>query len=371
MINLSFFSSWKMARILAAFLRIAVILVGAVIAGLAIEALLMPQVVYAEESHQQKLLKPLQAGHRCKYDTKIRKSLDLQKDFGDPVSAHKTLDRLFIKIKDRIRPKSKYNKEEAIEVLKVMSSVLKSEGCFEYRRNILLIDGLKKENNGKRFIDCDDYSFIYLAASEYLGLSLDPVYVPKHVFLICRLNDSNHFYWEPTIGAEKDVGYYRDWLNIPENSSYPKVLSEKEFEALQFCNLGVAWYEKGEYKKAIEYFKKALRLNPNFAVALNNLGAAYAKQGKFNMALGCYKKATNLDSSYATAFNNSGVAFYKMSYLEKAVEFFEKAIEADPKYDRAYDYKVIVLIKKGECGKALEFLNKMHEIKSKTQSPSN
>jgi len=370
MIGLSFYNNWTMAKILYAIVRVAVVITGVVIAGQALETFLVPQVVYAEEGHQQKLLKQLQAGHRYKYDIKIRKSLDLQKDFGDPVSAHKTLDHLFIKIKNRIRPKSKYNKEEAIEVLKVMSRVLKREGSFEYRKNNLLINGLEKENNGKRFIDCDDYSFIYLAASEYLGLSLDPVYVPKHVFLICRLNDRSYFYWEPTIAVEKDAGYYRDWLNIAENSGYPKILNEKEFEALQLCNLGVAWYEKGEYKKAIEYFKRALRLNPKYAVAFNNLGAAYAKQGIFDIALDCYKKATNIDPNYATAFNNTGVAFYRMSYLEKAVEFFERAIEANPRYDRAYNYKVIVLIKKGERNKALKFLNEMHELKSRTLSPS-
>jgi len=368
--NLYFYNNWKTAKILDAIVRAAVVITGAAIAEQALEAFLAPQVVYAEESHQQRLSRQVKLGHQPKFDLKIRASLDLQKDFGNPALAHQTLDHLFSKIKNMIKPRSRYNKEEAIEVLKAMGRVLKKEGNFEYRKNNLLIEGLKKQNNGKRFIDCDDYSFIYLAAGEYLGLSLEPVYVPKHVFLRCRLNDSTRFYWEPTIAAEKDIGFYRDWLNIPEESDYPKILNEKEFEAVQFCNLGVAWYEKGDYEKAIEYSKRAIRLNPNYAAAFNNLGVAYAKQGKFDLALGCYNKATNIDPNYATAFNNLGVAFYRLGSLQKAVEYFEKAIEADPKYDRACSYKVVVLMKKGERNKAFEFLNKRHELKSKTLSPS-
>ena len=251
-----------------------------------------------------------------------------------------------------------------------MGGVLKEEGNFEYRENKLLIEGLKRQKNGKRFIDCDDYSFIYLAAGERLGLPLEPVYAPKHVFLMCRLNDSTRFYWEPTIAAEKDAGFYKDWLNIPEGSSYPKILSEKEFEAIQFCNLGVAWYEKGDYEKAVEYTEKAIRLSPNYAAAFNNLGVAHAKQGSFDLAMEYYKKATIIDPYYATAFSNTGVAFYKLSYLQKAVEYFDKAIEADPKYDRAYDYKIVTLMKKGERNKAFKFSNKIRRLKQKTFSHS-
>ena len=344
----NFYNSQKIARTLGAIVRASFVIAVAIIAEQALEVFLVPQVVYAEESGQQIVQKQAKVGHQYKYEIKIRKSLGLQKDFGNPALSFQTLDHLLGKIEKKIKPKSKYNKREAIKALKVIGGVLKKEGNFEYRRNKLLIEGLKRQKNGKRFIDCDDYSSIYLVAGERLGLHLEPVYAPKHVFLMCKLNDSTRFYWEPTIAAEKDIGFYKDWLNIPEDSSYPKILNEKEFEAIHFCNLGVAWYEKGDYKKAIGYFKKAVKLSPNYAAAFNNLGVAYAKQGNFDVAMECYRKATSINPNYAAAFSNIGVAFYKLSYLQKAVEYFDKAIEADPKYDRAYDYKVVALMKIAE-----------------------
>jgi len=365
MMNLSFCNSRKIAKILHATVKATAAVIGAVTAGLAIAVFLSPQAVYAKDSHQPKLVKQLKPGHQRRYDVKIRESLESQKEFGNPASALQTLDHLFDKIEMKIRPRTKYNKKEAIAALRVIDGVLKEEGKFEYRRNNLLIEGLKKRENGKRFIDCDDYSSIYLFAGERLGLSLEPVYVPKHVFLRCILDDYTSFYWEPTIASEKNADFYKDWLNIPSESSFPKILNEKEFEAIHFCNLGAAWYKKGDYAKVIEYSKRAIRLDPKYAVAFNNLGAAYAKQGNLNVAMECYKKATTINPNYATAFSNIGVAFYRLGYLMEAVEYFEKAIELDPKFDRAYDNKVAVLMEKGEHSRALNFVNRIRDLKQK------
>jgi len=368
MTNLSFHNNRKIrktAGIIHAIVKATAVVIGVVIAELAIAVFLSPQPIHAEESQPQKLAKQLKAGHQNRYEVKVRESLESQKEFGNPASALQTLDHLFGKIEMKVRPRAKYNKEEAIEALKVIDVILKEEGKFEYRKNKLLIEGLIKQEDGKRFIDCDDYSSIYLFAGERLGLYLEPVYVPKHVFLRCILDDYTSFYWEPTIASEKDVRFYKDWLNISDESSYPKILDEKEFEAIHLCNLGVAWYEKGDYEKVIEYSQRAIRLDPKHAVAFNNLGAAYAKQGNLDVAMECYKKATSINPKYAAAFSNIGVTFYRLGYLQKAVEYFDKAIELDPQSDQAYRNKVIVLRENDERNRALNFANKIHDLKQR------
>ncbi|HDZ25793.1 MAG TPA: tetratricopeptide repeat protein, partial [Candidatus Aminicenantes bacterium] len=157
-----------------------------------------------------------------------------------------------------------------------------------------------------------------------------------HVFLRCRLDDYTSFYWEPTLAAEKDVGFYKDWLNIPDESIYPIILNKNEFEAIHLNNLGAAWYEKGDYVTAVECYKKAIRLNPDYAEAINNLGVIYSKRGNLDIAMDCYKKATRINPNYAAAFSNIGVVFYKQGYLQKAIELFEKAIEKDSNFDKAH-----------------------------------
>ena len=344
----NFYGGFKMATTLDAAVRAFVVITGVAVSGNTLGVFLMPQVAYAEESHRQKSVKKLKTEHQQKYDMRIRESLESQKEFGNPASALKTLNYLFGRIEMKIRSRTKYNKKEAIKALKVIDGVLKEEGKFVYRENKLLIEGLKKQKNGKRFIDCDDYSSIYLFAGERLGLFLEPVYAPQHVFLKCIIDDYTSFYWEPTIAAEKDVSFYKDWLNIPDESNYPKILSENEFEAIQLCNLGAVWHEKGDYLKAAEYYKKAIGLNQDYAEAINNLGVVYAKQGNLDIAMEYYKKATRIDPNYAEAFNNIGVVFYKQGSFQKAIELFEKAIEKDPNCNRALSNKVVILMKRDD-----------------------
>ena len=337
--------------------------IGLAVAVVGMYFFLVPQAVYAEDGGQKRPSGQSHIKRQNKYEVKIRESLGFQKDFGNPATALRTLDRLCSRIKRKIKPKSTYNKKEAVKALRKISGVLKKEGHFEFRKNILLIEGLQKRENGKRFIDCDDYSSLYLLAGEHLGLSLEPVYAPGHVFLLCRLDDRTHFYWEPSIAAERDISYYRRWLNIPEGSGYPKVLNASEFEALHLCNLGVAWYKNGDYTMAIKHLKKALSLNPSYAVALNNLGAAYAKQGKWGLAVEYYKKAIDIHFNYATAFNNMGVAFFRLGSYQDSVGYFEKAIEVDPEYEKAYGHKIVALMKRGKYEEAFEFLKEIKKLR--------
>jgi len=350
-------NSWKGENSTETIANASVIIIGVLIAFLTAGTFFIPQVAYGGESQKTGLAKQARSVLKNGYDIQIHEFLDLQKDFGNPASAHQTLDDLFAGIKEKTKPRAKYNKEQAIKALMVIGRILKEEGNFEYRKNNLLIQGLRRQKDGRRFIDCDDFSSLYLLAGEGLGLSLKPVYASNHIFLVCNLDDVHHFYWEPTIGEERDVGFYRRWLNLPEDSGYPKILNEKEFEAVQFCNLGVAWYERGDYKKAVELSQKAIRLNPGYAAPLNNLGVAYAKQGKFAVALECYEKATGLEPHYATAFYNIGVTFYKLGDQDKAIEYFKKAFVADPKYRSVYHYEILALMERAERNKAPELLN--------------
>jgi len=94
MMSLNFYNNWKLAKTLDAIIRASLVITGAVVTVQALEVFLAPQVVYAEESPQQRLPKQVKADPQHKYDIKIRESLDLQKDFGNPASALQTLNNL-------------------------------------------------------------------------------------------------------------------------------------------------------------------------------------------------------------------------------------------------------------------------------------
>ena len=64
----------------------------------------------------------------------------------------------------------------------------------------------------------------------------------------------------------------------------------------------------GQLDAAIDSYKKALILKPDYAEAHNNMGIALKDQGKLNEAKEAYNKAITIKPDYADAYNNMGNA---------------------------------------------------------------
>jgi tetratricopeptide (TPR) repeat protein len=290
------------------------------------------------------------------YNQNLVKTLERQKEFGNPQLAHKSLDRIFEKLDKAIKSKTAYTKREAVRILKRIDAVLKNEENFSFSQNSLLIEELIKDSSQKKYLDCDDYSSIYLAEAERIGLTLKPIYFPSHVFLKCELKNMRIFFWDPTTAEETQLKDFRFYQNYPEWRSYPKLLDEVQFDAIKLCDLGTAWLNRKDILRAINYFQQALDANPEFSPIQNNLGAAYAKQENYGQALVHYSRAVALDPNYYEAICNMGVACYKMGKLDQAIKCFERALTLSPKNEKLRWYTFKTLLENGEIEKANRFL---------------
>ena len=100
--------------------------------------------------------------------------------------------------------------------------------------------------------------------------------------------------------------------------------------------MGRLYERKGDYRRAIEWYKKAAAIPPKNANHFNFLGALLAKSGKHAEAERCFRQAVKckegaIDESY---YNLGHVAGARGRYKE-ALACFEKALELDPKYKLA------------------------------------
>ena len=64
--------------------------------------------------------------------------------------------------------------------------------------------------------------------------------------------------------------------------------------------MGIALEEQGKLDEAIEAYKQALAIKPDYAEAYNNMGIALEEQGKFNEAIQAYTKALSIKPNYAS-----------------------------------------------------------------------
>lgn len=94
-------------------------------------------------------------------------------------------------------------------------------------------------------------------------------------------------------------------LFVQSISLFEKALKDKEVEpenqALIYNALGYAYFAQEQYDIAIRQYKEALKLNPEYVIALNNLGSAYEKKKLNVQALEIYQEALKYEPENKTA----------------------------------------------------------------------
>ena len=99
--------------------------------------------------------------------------------------------------------------------------------------------------------------------------------------------------------------------------------------------------------KQKEYLDQLLAVHPNDERAHFSMGGYYFGQQEFPQAIEHYKKATELAPDYSTAFNILGYAYRQNGDFESAEKAFQKYIELIPGDPNPYDSYAELLLKMG------------------------
>ena len=88
-------------------------------------------------------------------------------------------------------------------------------------------------------------------------------------------------------------------------------------------------YAKDE--KGLQYFNKAIDINPDDPVIWVMKGSARSRLEKYQEALGCFDKALEINLEVlADAWSSKGNALSKLDNHEEAIKCFDKALEINP-----------------------------------------
>ncbi len=121
--------------------------------------------------------------------------------------------------------------------------------------------------------------------------------------------------------------------SLSEKMAANDIISERSFsqneKALKYYGKGVDAEKEENYKKAVEYFEKAVKEDPQFAFAWDNLGINYRRLNNFDKAIECYKNSLDIDPYGMMPLQNIAVAYqYKKEY-DKAIKAYEKLATID------------------------------------------
>jgi tetratricopeptide (TPR) repeat protein len=94
--------------------------------------------------------------------------------------------------------------------------------------------------------------------------------------------------------------------------------------------LGNLHFMKGNIKKSLELYNKAISVAPKYAHTYYDRGSLYLNLEEYDKALKDMYKAVELDPNYAEFRMALGATLFSLNEIDKAEEHLEKAIQLDP-----------------------------------------
>lgn len=141
--------------------------------------------------------------------------------------------------------------------------------------------------------------------------------------------------------ASMDIFDYNEHLSInnylvdPEDLEKVKMPKTPIELAAPYFDKGNDLYTEGKKEEAIESFKKALEIQPDYLPATFNIAITLGDLGRYDEALDLLNSVIEKDASIAQCYNSLGYIYYKQKNYIMAKKNFEIAIDLDPNYVEA------------------------------------
>ena len=102
-------------------------------------------------------------------------------------------------------------------------------------------------------------------------------------------------------------------------------------EAENYIRRAKVYHSRGQYKKAIEDFERAVQADPrNLSFqAWFGMGKTYLALEDYEKAIESYQEVVKFKSKHTAAWINMGVAYYKLGKYKNAIECYQKAARSD------------------------------------------
>ena len=97
--------------------------------------------------------------------------------------------------------------------------------------------------------------------------------------------------------------------------------------------IGIAYHQMLDLNSARKYYEAALKIKPDYFEAMNNLGTVYYARKSYRRAISWYNKALRVDPESqrsASVYMNRGTAWFSRKQYQKAMEDYQVAVRLEP-----------------------------------------
>ena len=133
-------------------------------------------------------------------------------------------------------------------------------------------------------------------------------------------------------------------------------LPAQESPAAAAFREGATAQQRGNLERAVEAYRRAIQIDPQFAEAHANLGAVLARAGRYEEAILSNERALTIKPGLTAARLNLGLAHYRAGALAAAADAFQDVHAREPSMLQARQLLGLVLVELGRDVDAIPHL---------------
>ena len=111
-------------------------------------------------------------------------------------------------------------------------------------------------------------------------------------------------------------------------------IARKRAEMLK--NAANVFAENNKNERAIDFYKAAIEINPDYIDVYHNLAKTYKNIGQVNNAIVTYEQALQVSPNNIEALAKIGECYKDMGEYDKSANYLQRAVGIDSKYDLAW-----------------------------------
>jgi type IV pilus assembly protein PilF len=207
----------------------------------------------------------------------------------------------------------------------------KKQGIYHYQMGVSYFNENNMAAALAELTEAEKYDPDNAELLNYLGMA----YYNKKKFAIAEQKYLKAIALKPSYSeARNNLGVdYLDMQRWEDAIQQFKLVTEDIFyqnQAAANINLGLAYFGKGDYPKALALLRSAVASYPRDPRGRFNLGRVYFALDKYELAIDEYKKALDLNHDYANAYYNLGLAYLKVRDSRAALAAFREVVRIAP-----------------------------------------
>jgi tetratricopeptide (TPR) repeat protein len=161
--------------------------------------------------------------------------------------------------------------------------------------------------------------------------------------------------------AARKAELLKDYNKAIDN--YKKILKLKPDDFTANFGIGNALFQEKRYDEAAPYYEKVLTLNPDDYSLYIFMGATFLNRKRYDEAIEYFKKSLKVKHNGPISYYLIGVCFANQKKYEKSVEYYKKALKINSDYGEAYQGMADALLKLGKYKDSIEYYKKTLEYK--------